>query len=184
MAKKSNKQVPAEEPKVTEQEPIEVKAATGEEENEPQAPVEEPVGEPDGLNTPEEQAKVGDVVEETPSEPVEEEPVNEAGPSEELGDGPADFDPDDTENNKPEDESKVDYEALQEEFKDTDKKIEKLVEDAKSEDEVKETLEKEIDRVKGLEQQIKADIAKSEKKVKKVLRVDDFNDFWNGTSFT
>ncbi len=131
---------------------------------------ETPAEEPDGLNVPEQ----------------EEEPVTESEPEPEPQPEPQpepEPEPEPEEKNK-NDES-LDYEALNEEFKNTDEKIEHLLEGAKTPEEVQQVLETEIDRVKGLEEQIAADIKKAEGKVnKKVFRVDDFNDFWNGTSFT
>ncbi len=131
---------------------------------------ETPAEEPDGLNVPEQ----------------EEEPVTESEPEPEPQPEPQpepEPEPEPEEKNK-NDES-LDYEALNEEFKNTDEKIEHLLEGAKTPEEVQQVLETEIDLVKGLEEQIAADIKKAEGKVnKKVFRVDDFNDFWNGTSFT
>lgn len=121
---------------------------------------ETPAEEPDGLNVPEQ--------EEEPAAEPEQEPEPEPEPEE-----------------KNKNDESLDYEALNEEFKNTDEKIEHLLEGAKTPEEVQQVLETEIDRVKGLEEQIAADIKKAEGKVnKKVFRVDDFNDFWNGTSFT
>lgn len=131
-----------------------------------ETPAETPAEEPDGLNVPEQE-------EEPAAEP---EPEPQPEPQSEP-------EPEPEEKNK-NDES-LDYEALNEEFKNTDEKIENLLEGAKTPEEVQQVLETEIDRVKGLEEQIAADIKKAEGKVnKKVFRVDDFNDFWNGTSFT
>lgn len=137
-----------------------------------ETPAETPAEEPDGLNVPEQ--------EEEPAAEPEQEPEPQPEPQSEPEPEP---EPEPEEKNK-NDES-LDYEALNEEFKNTDEKIEHLLEGAKTPEEVQQVLETEIDRVKGLEEQIAADIKKAEGKVnKKVFRVDDFNDFWNGTSFT
>lgn len=136
---------------------------------------ETPAEEPDGLNVPEQ--------EEEPVTEPKQEPEPENGSENPPEEPEPEAEPEPEEKNK-NDES-LDYEALNEEFKNTDEKIENLLEGAKTPEEVQQVLETEIDRVKGLEEQIAADIKKAEGKVnKKAFRVDDFNDFWNGTSFT